>query len=188
MWLVKGMHGLVNSINPIPSRDVAVTVDPQGRRPSFDTSSSATECSFSTHANFQSSQTEFDWIENTNPFQRLRNLLTLENNWDGYGAPKFTRDQVSKAFDLYSSVYGYYLSKKISFTHQSPFVAPCSDGSILFEWVGQRFPVKELEIFVPSIIANPFQYLKSSEKFEEEGDCSLETVTGLLDWLFASER
>jgi hypothetical protein len=136
----------------------------------------------------QTSQSEFNWISNTNPFQRLRNLLTLEDNWDGYGAPKFSRDQISRAFDLYSSIYSYYLEKEMNFSQLAPFIAPNSDGSILFEWAGQRFQLKELEIFVPSTMEDEFEYLKCNDDQDEAGKFSIEDINALLNWLFVTER
>jgi len=135
----------------------------------------------------QTSQSEFDWIVNTNPFQRLRNLLTLEDNWDGYGAPKFSRAQVGKALNLYSSIYSYYLEKEINFSQLTPFIAPGSDGSILFEWAGQRFPGRELEIFVPSTVEDKFEYLKFKDDQDTEGKFLIQEIDALLDWLFVTK-
>jgi hypothetical protein len=139
------------------------------------------------HASLQTSQIGFDWISNTNAFQRLKNLQTLEDNWDGYKASKFSREQVSRAFDLYSSIYDYYLAKEMKFSQLSPFIAPASDGSILFEWAGKRFPTRELEIFVPSATEGGFEYLKCDSSQEDEGNLSLQEIESLLDWLFDTE-
>lgn len=139
-------------------------------------------------ANFKNlSFSEFDWAKNTNPFQRIRHLLTLENNWDGYGAPRFSRPHIKRALELYSSIYGYYLAQEIDFSQKAPFIAPCSNGSILFEWVGKRFPDRELEIFVPSAMECPLEYLKSAEDLEEEENFSIGETVSLLNWLFAAE-
>lgn len=140
------------------------------------------------HSGLIASQVEFDWAKNTNPFQRIKNLLTFENNWDGYGSPKFSRLQISRALELYSSIYDYYLSQEINFSQNAPFIAPCSNGSILFEWGGRRFPDKELEIFVPSAMDSPLEYLKSAEDTEEEENFSIDEIVSLLNWLFATEN
>jgi hypothetical protein len=42
-------------------------------------------------------QPEFDWISNTNAFQRLKHLDTLQDNWDGYGAAGFSRQHIHRA-------------------------------------------------------------------------------------------
>jgi hypothetical protein len=130
---------------------------------------------------------EFDWAKNTNPFQRIRHLLTLEDNWDGYGAARFSRPHIKRALELYSSIYEYYLAQKIDFSQKAPFIAPCSNGSILFEWVGKRFPDRELEIFVRSAMECPLEYLKSAEDLEEEESFSIGETVSLLNWLFAAE-
>jgi hypothetical protein len=132
----------------------------------------------------RTSQTEFDWINNTNSFQRLRNLLTLEDDWDTYGAPTFLRPQVVRAFELYSNIYSYYLKKEINFSCLSPFIAPCSNGNILFEWGGGRFSNRELEIFVPSEMEALLEFLKCEYDSEEEGTFVAEDVNVLMDWLF----
>lgn len=135
----------------------------------------------------KTSQAKFDWAGNRNAFQRLRNLLTLEKNWDGYGAPPFLRPQVARALDLYSDIYRYYLEKEMNFSQLAPFIAPCSDGAILFEWAGRRFPSRELEIFVPPAMKAPLEFLKGADGFEEEGIFIADGVSALLDWIFAAE-
>jgi hypothetical protein len=181
--LKKDFHGMSQSltqentvassmISPASSRDAAISdtfkhsPSPMGRH-------------------LTTSQHEFDWVTNRNPFQRLRNLLTLENNWDGYGAPPFFRDQLSRAYELYADIYSFYLASKIDFSKLAPFIAPCSDGAILFEWAGQRFPDQELEIFVPSIASAPITFLKSKSisSFEQEGELAIGDVNILLNWL-----
>jgi hypothetical protein len=134
----------------------------------------------------RTSQAEFDWVNNKNAFQRLRNLLTLEDNWDNYGAPPFFRPQVVRAFELYSNIYSYYLVKEINFSRLSPFIAPCSNGSILLEWAGQRFLHRELEIFVPSKMEDSLEFLKWENDLEEEDTFIAEEVNALLDWLFVT--
>jgi hypothetical protein len=127
---------------------------------------------------------KFDWSNNQNPFQRIQGLSTLENNWNGYGSPKFSRLQINRALELCSSICDYYLSQEINFSQNAPFIAPCSNGSILFEWRGRRFPVKELEIFVPSAMDSPLEYLKSVKGIEEVGNYSIDEISLLLDWLY----
>lgn len=134
---------------------------------------------------FQVSQPQFDWVGNTNTFQRVIGLLSLPDNWDGYGAKTFSRQQVQRALDLYSKIYQYYLENKVDFSQLYPFVSPCSDSSILLEWSGNRFPKKQLEIFVSSDVEDAlFECLKSTEQDEEEVSVSLGEVVQLLDWLF----
>lgn len=175
------------AISPEFKRDVAITNSLMELSPNLG-DSSATESTVSLpRKSLIARPAEFDWVKNTNPFQRLRHLLTLENNWDGYGAPKFHQPQINRALELYSSINHYYISKEINFSQNSPFIAPCSDGSILFEWAGKRFPAKELEIFVPSDIDSPLEYLKSAEDIDEEKNFSIDEVTYLLDWLFTTE-
>lgn len=178
MLFTKKPYMVERDTSPQLSRDAAITT----------TSSSNAENTGSLHhSGLIASQVEFDWATNTNPFQRLKNLLTLEDNWDGYGAPKFSRPQINRALELYSSIYDYYLSQEINFSQNAPFIAPCSNGSILFEWAGRRFPNKELEIFVTLAMDSPLEYLKSAEDIEEEDNFAIDEIVSLLDWLFADE-
>ena len=139
------------------------------------------------NAHLQLQQTEFDWVNNTNAFQRLKNLSSLENNWDGYGASRFTRQHIRKALDLFAAVQAYFNDNNLSFSHFSPFIAPCSDGAILFEWGGKRFRDRQLEIFVPATLQEPFEYeyLKSSFDIDQEDIFTEINLTNeLLEWLF----
>jgi hypothetical protein len=114
-------------------------------------------------------------------------MLSLQEGWDGYGAPSFAIAQVKIALGLCTIVYRYYLAHDLSFTESQPFIAPSSDGSILFEWSGNRFPDKELEISVVYSDSDiVFEYLKSSADGEEEDRISFDKVHILLDWLFNS--
>lgn len=178
--------GITNT-NPSPySKDVAVNSLSKQYQTKFEPLS--TDQSQLLHpTGLKTSQAEFDWIGNRNPFQRLRNLLTLEENWDSYGAPSFSRSQVVRAFNLYSDIYSYYLSREMNFSQLSPFIAPCSDGAILFEWAGRRFPGRELEIFVPAAMESPLEFLKNADDLEEEGTFAAEGINALLDWLFLVE-
>lgn len=147
----------------------------------------------------------FDWINNTDPLERINHLSDLEKNWDGYNAPRFFEVHQSRARTLY-----YYFALAIDklYLHTysmmykdilnskdfgvKPFVAPCSDGSILFEWSGKRFPDKQLEILIPADENSPLEYLKSSDNFEEEGIINnflfgeqfQKEFEELINWLF----
>jgi hypothetical protein len=187
MFFTKKAGSSITSTPSSYSRDVAVNSLSGQYQTKFEASN--TDRSQLLHpTSLKTSQAEFDWVRNTNAFQRLRNLLTLEDNWDHYGAPAFLRPQVVRAFELYSNTYSYYLSKEMNFSQFAPLIAPCSNGAILFEWAGRRFPERELEIFVPSAMESPLEFLKCADDLEEEGTFEADEVNTLLDWLFATER
>lgn len=168
-------------------RDIAIAT-PQKAALGIDTDialSSASNLLTPQHVHLQAQQTEFDWINNTNAFQRIKHLVTLKDNWDGYGAPKFTRHKVERALELFSAIYSYFIYRDLSFSCFSPFIAPCSDGAILFEWVGKKFPDRDLEIYVPAHLDKPFEYLRNDQDIETEGFLSEpKEVLPLLSWLF----
>ena len=90
------------------------------------------------------------------------------------------------ALTLYSNLRTYCIYKRIDFLTVEPFVAPCSDGTILFEWAGKRFPSRQLEIYIPVDGVATFEYLKTDGENEEEieGEFNLEQLYSILDWLF----
>lgn len=188
MFYVKAAGSVSTPKTPLDCRDGAVSGIPRPLGNNWATSSSAQSLLSSHSTHLTTSQVAFDWARNTNPFQRLRNLLTLDKNWDGYGAPPFLRPQVARAFDLYSNIHSYYLSREMIFSRLSPFIAPCSNGAILFEWAGRRFPNRELEIFVPSAMESPLEFLRCADDLEEEGTFIADEVHILLNWLFATEN
>jgi len=120
----------------------------------------------------------------------IKNLLELKHNWDGYGAYKFTKSHIDRALELYSAIHNYYLTNQIDLS-LLPFIAPCSNNYILFDWTGKKFTDKELEIYVSCYLDAPLEYLKEeyrdTSNSEEEGCFSMEKVNTLLDWLFSRE-
>jgi hypothetical protein len=131
-------------------------------------------------------QEPFDWKTTTNAYQRIIHLTDLKDKWDGYNAPGFSKEQINVALIVYSKARSYAIDRGLKFLKVEPFIAPCSDGSILFEWAGRRFPSRQLEVYVPKEMEaeQPLEYLKSEEDSEEEGKLSLNKLYHVLDWLF----
>jgi len=129
-------------------------------------------------------QKEFDWAKTTNPYQRIIHLIEFEDNWDGYGAPRFSGSQIRRTLEIYSIVCSYYVSKDLDFWRSKPFVAPASDGSVLFEWSGRNFPDRSLEISIPRDADQPLGCLKSEADLDEESEIADSELGQLLDWLF----
>lgn len=126
----------------------------------------------------------FDWMKTTDPYLRIIHLSDLESGWDGYQAPAFSQEQINKALNLYSLMRDYCFRNRLKFAQVQPFIAPCSDGMILFEWAGKRFPFRQLEVYIPTIINTQFEYLKTEGECDSEGECNLSGLRSLLDWLF----
>lgn len=131
------------------------------------------------------SESEFDWVANTNAFQRLRHLAELPDKWDGYNAPAFSRRQVNRAFGIFASIQSYQTTYSTDWQQLEPFIAPGADGSILFEWAGKRFPDKNLEIYVTQQPNSSIEYLQTDivKGIEIEGECQTTEITELLTWL-----
>jgi hypothetical protein len=131
-------------------------------------------------------QEPFDWEKTTNAYQRIVHLVDLEDKWDGYNAPVFSNKQIDVALDIYSRTRVYAIDKGLNFSKIEPFIAPCSDGSILFEWAGSRFSSRQLEVYIPKggEVEELIGYFKSVEDSEEEeGELSLNKLYHILDWL-----
>ncbi len=128
-------------------------------------------------------QQPFDWQKSVGAYQRIIHLSDLDDKWDGYNAPKFSKEQIDLALTLYSSLRTYCIDRGFDFSKIEPFIAPCSDGMILFEWAGKRFPTKQLEVYVP-LEAEKFEYLKTEVESEVEGEFHLDELYLILDWLF----
>jgi hypothetical protein len=131
------------------------------------------------------SEKSFDWKDTQNAFQRIIHLADLPDKWDGYGAPKFSRHQINRAIEIFQSIQDYSKEFKIDWGKIEPFIAPSSDGSILFEWSGKRFDLKNLEIYVPLEIKQSLEYLKTDIglNHDTEGEFQASQVSDLLDWL-----
>lgn len=129
-------------------------------------------------------QEPFDWVRTISAYQRITHLAKLEDKWDGYNAPKFTKAQIEQALNLYSTIITYSINRGLSRSKVEPFIAPASDGTILFEWAGKRFPVRQLEIYVSSETVPNFEYFKIEGDFEEENQLNLDRLYLILDWLF----
>jgi hypothetical protein len=128
-------------------------------------------------------QKGFDWKKNRNPYQRIIHLRDLATNWDHYGASPFSKTQIRKSLDVYSAVISFLLARHLNLSQGEPFIAPGSNGKVLFEWAGSRFPVRQLEIEVSSD-ASDLEFLKVSQNFEEEGTINEAQIESLLSWLF----
>lgn len=129
-------------------------------------------------------QQAFDWQKNTNAYQRIIHLSDLEDKWDGYDAPTFSKEQIDLALNLYSNLRTYCIDRGVDFSKVEPFIAPCSDGMVLFEWAGKRFTSRQLEIYIPLETDNKLEYLKTEGNSDIEGEFHLEELYSILDWLF----
>jgi hypothetical protein len=133
----------------------------------------------------ESPNTQFDWARDRNAFQRLKHLAYLPEKWDGYDAPKFSRRQINRALEIFAFVQSYQKRHQIEWQQIEPFIAPGSDGSILFEWAGKRFPQKNLEIHVTKEPNLSIEYLKTDIEMDSdiEEKCQMNEISDLLNWL-----
>lgn len=109
---------------------------------------------------------------------RVRDFADLEENWDSYGAVCIAYDTITRALELVDRL-AIILSghnKNI----QEPFVTPCPDGGIQFEWDNDG---RELEIVV-SPDRLPLRYFHIQGDEEGSGIISPDTqLKSLMDWL-----
>lgn len=131
------------------------------------------------------SHSDFDWRTTLNPFQRIYNLRYLDDNWDGYGASRFSNIVIKRSLELYSAFQNYIAENRLDFELSKPFVAPCSDGSVLFEWAGRNHKSKNLEVYIHEDKSD-VEYLQINLVTEDEncGCLPLSQIYSLFDWLF----
>lgn len=129
---------------------------------------------------------DFKIVNLFKPYLYIKSFLDLEDDWDSYGAKKFTAEQVDRAVTVYNVIYNYYVSKQVDFEKNRVFVAPGSDNSICFIWSGAKFPTRELEVHCPSVVSNDLEYVREEYdgNFEEEATLELGELPIFLDWLF----
>ncbi len=134
------------------------------------------------------SEKKFDWEQDCNAFQRLRHLAYLPEKWDGYDAPKFSRKQINRALEIFAFIQSYQKRHQLEWQQIEPFIAPGSDGSILFEWAGKRFPQRNMEIYVTKEPNLSIEYLKTDIEMDSdiEEKCQMDEINDLLNWLLTS--
>ena len=66
--------------------------------------------------------------------ERVRHLLTLEEDWDGYGASKIERNTILKAVENIPLIKRKILEIAKFRLEQEPAINPCPDGSLDLEW------------------------------------------------------
>ena len=66
---------------------------------------------------------------NQPPVERIKKLISLERNWDGYGGRPMTQDAINTTATLLLRVHGL-----TGATLPDPFIAPLPDGGFQLEW------------------------------------------------------
>lgn len=117
--------------------------------------------------------------------ERLKSFKSLNAGWDSYGAKPIEWSVINRAIEFVCHVL-YDIDSQNKDVVPHPFIAPCSDGSIQFEW---STCYKELTLSIPEKETKPIEYLKadmtSGEEKEEEGEASSinDIVSLVTDWL-----
>jgi len=100
---------------------------------------------------------------------RIASFSDFKENWDSYGAKPIQSLTIARAINLFSVIVDEIgrLGKAVPL----PFIAPCSDGGIQFEW---EMCNKELTIVIPPNISQSLEYLwvyslATDEEHEKEG-------------------
>lgn len=116
---------------------------------------------------------------------RIVSFSSFEENWDSYGAKPFKPATIARALYLFTNILEGI--ERLGKSVPVPFIAPCSDGGIQFEWETCN---KELTIVIPPDESLPLEYLLvysgiSHEEQEFEGtfdtvERAVESVNCLL--------
>jgi hypothetical protein len=103
---------------------------------------------------------------------RIVSFSNFERNWDSYGAEPFKPATIARALYLFTNILEGIEQRRKSVP--LPFIAPCSDGGIQFEWETCN---KELTIVVPPDASQPLEYLLVYSKTSHE----VQEVEGTFD-------
>lgn len=117
--------------------------------------------------------------------ERLKGFKSLKEGWDSYSAKPIEWSAINRAIGFVCHVL-YNIDSQNKDVIPHPFIVPCSDGGIQFEW---STCYKELTLTIPEKETEPIEYLKadmtSGEEKEEEGEASSisDIVSLVTDWL-----
>lgn len=112
--------------------------------------------------------------------RKITELSKLPGNWDSYGAATINEKTIERAIDFILDLMNIKELLKLD----QPFVLPCPDGSIQFEWYYEN---KELEIEIPYPSEEQVGFLRKYGDILEEGSCSYKEAIEQLHWLFQDE-
>lgn len=116
--------------------------------------------------------------------ESLRSFAELEEGWDSYGAKIIKPETIVRAMDLFFSVVEGHPNAPV------PFVSPCPDGQINFEWETLSRTLMHL---VPEEPDNAFRYITIDKLDGQESKRSgkaigLEAITTFVrGWLEGDE-
>lgn len=106
------------------------------------------------------------YIENLN---RLEDIGKLKENWNGNGAPSFTKNQIQMMKQLI-----YTLKKQ-------PFITPTAKGSIQFEYEDNDYNYLEFELFPNGTIK---QFIYSSNGETKTEYIPIEKVSESIEYFY----
>lgn len=86
-------------------------------------------------------------------YKKLEDILKLENNWNGNKAKRFSNDLINKCKKLLDNL------------DSEPFIAPCADGSVQFEWEKRNGQYLEFNIYENKI--EMFRIYEKGKEVEE---------------------
>jgi hypothetical protein len=85
---------------------------------------------------------------------RIVSFTNFKENWDSYGAKPFQPATIARALFLFTNIAEGI--ERLGKSVPLPFISPCSDGGIQFEWETSN---KELTIIIPPDESLPLEYL-----------------------------
>ncbi len=106
--------------------------------------------------------------------KNLRNILQLDNNWDGYGSPPISQQLVQHTSNFLSCLENENIP--------TPFIGPISGGGIQLEW-----HINNRELEIEFIESNVIGFLKVHEDDSlEEGEFpsnDFDCARRIIEWL-----
>jgi len=108
---------------------------------------------------FDSFQNNYDEV-----IKKVKDATKLESNWNSYEGEKISKTTSGRAIIFLYDLFRVLKNKGVELP--KPFTAPCSDGSIQFEWEMQE---KEFEVSIPPTEEEKISFLRTKEDEYEEG-------------------
>ena len=108
--------------------------------------------------------------------RKIEDIIKLPNNWDSYNAVRISNKTSDRAIRFLRELFKALNDKGKALP--KPFVVPCPDGSIQFEWEKSS---KGLEVIIPYSKDDRIGFLKVQGNDYEEG--FVDNPEDLLEYL-----
>ncbi len=112
--------------------------------------------------------------------RKICELGNLHDNWDSYGAYRINENTIERAVDFLL----YIINNRNLSSINQPYVLPCPNGSIQFEW---NYGRKDLEIMIPNNSQEQIVFVRDEDSNIEEGKTDHRGAILQIYWLILDD-